>query len=83
MIKSYAGKSIYVRAGVAEEEFSSKYEKSIKSLATLLDELQSDIDGIAEEDNFREQLEDFGTVKLPLARRVYAKLVKNENKTSN
>lgn len=75
MIKSYAGKSIYVKAGVAKKNFSSKYERSIKSLATLLDELQSDIDGIVEEDELKESLEELETVKLPMARRIFAKLI--------
>lgn len=72
MIKSYAGTD-YAKWAFGYEEGSTK------SLATLLDELQSDVDGIAEEDAMRERMEDFGTVKLPLARRVYAKLIKDED----
>lgn len=78
MIKSYAGSSRY-STRVVEKEYMTYAEGSTKSLATLLDELQSDVDGIAEEDAIRWQMEDFGTVKLPLARRIYAKLIKDED----
>lgn len=70
MIKSYAGTD-YAKWAFGYEEGSTK------PLATLLDELQSDVDGIAEEDQLKEDL--FEAVKLPLARRVYAKLIKDED----